>query len=201
LRWCWSLSGREGLWSSLPPAELARRDSGVFELKRLFSTTPKVEKEMEANGGHRSDRTLDRTRSLFDRTRPVSVQRLRVFQFVDRTRSTSGHSRSDASSRSGSLLDSNRTLALWRPISSAARPVDVSSEHGSGLTSVSSPLQDQRARSYFACSVRATSASGRCFASVDTVRSARPVSLTSASGQRDFDCFKFLMAIFEGVRL
>jgi hypothetical protein len=37
LRWCWSLSGREGLGSSLPPAELARRDSGVFEeLERLF---------------------------------------------------------------------------------------------------------------------------------------------------------------------
>jgi hypothetical protein len=32
--------------------------------------------EMEANGGHRGDRT----RSLFDRTRPVSAQRLRVSQ-------------------------------------------------------------------------------------------------------------------------
>jgi hypothetical protein len=41
LRWRWSLSGREGLGSSLPPAELARRDSGVFEeLKRLFFFTP-----------------------------------------------------------------------------------------------------------------------------------------------------------------
>jgi hypothetical protein len=38
LRWRWCLSGREGLGSSLCPAELARRDSGVFEeLKRLFS--------------------------------------------------------------------------------------------------------------------------------------------------------------------
>jgi hypothetical protein len=55
------------------------------ELKRLFSTTPEIRKEMEANGGHRSDRTLDWTRSLFDRTCPVSVQRLREFQFVDRT--------------------------------------------------------------------------------------------------------------------
>jgi hypothetical protein len=71
----WSLSGREGLGSSLPPAELARRDLGVFEeLKRLFSTTPEVRKETEANGGHRGDRTLNRTQSLFDRTRPVSVQ-------------------------------------------------------------------------------------------------------------------------------
>jgi hypothetical protein len=76
------------LGSSLPPAEFARRDSGVFEeLKRLFSTTMEVGKETEAYGGHRGDRT----RSLFDRTRPVSVQRLRVFQVDDRTRSASGH--------------------------------------------------------------------------------------------------------------
>jgi hypothetical protein len=41
LRWRWSLSGREGLGSSLPPAELARQDSGVFKkLKRLFFFTP-----------------------------------------------------------------------------------------------------------------------------------------------------------------
>jgi hypothetical protein len=74
------LSGREGLGSSLPPAELARQDSGVFEeLKQLFSTTPKVRKETEANGGHRGDRTLNWTWSLFDRTRPVNVQHLRVF--------------------------------------------------------------------------------------------------------------------------
>jgi hypothetical protein len=78
------LSGNEGLGSSLPPAELARWDSGVFEeLKRLFSTTLEVGKETDVNGGHRGDRMLDRTRSLFDQTRPISVQRLRVFQFVD----------------------------------------------------------------------------------------------------------------------
>jgi hypothetical protein len=102
-----------GLGSSLPPAELARRDSALFrEVKCLFSITPEVGKETEANGGHRGDRTLNRTRSLYDRTRSVSVQRLRVFQFDDRTRSTSGHCRSDASGRLESLLDSNRTLAL-----------------------------------------------------------------------------------------
>jgi hypothetical protein len=117
------LSGRKGLGSSLPPTDLARQDLGVFEeLKRLFSTTPEVGKETKANGGHRGDRT----RSLDDRTRPVSVQRLRVFQFDDRTRSVSGHCQSDTSGRSGSLLDSNRTLALWRPVSSTARPVAVS---------------------------------------------------------------------------
>jgi hypothetical protein len=30
LRRRWSLSGKEGLGSSLPPAELARRDSSIF---------------------------------------------------------------------------------------------------------------------------------------------------------------------------
>jgi hypothetical protein len=69
-----------GLGSSLPPAELARRDSTLFEeVKCLFSTAPEVGKEMKANGGHRDDQTLDRTRSLYDRTRSVSVQLLRVF--------------------------------------------------------------------------------------------------------------------------
>jgi hypothetical protein len=78
---------------------------------------PEVRKETEANGGHRGDRTLNQTRSLFDRTRPISVQRLRVFLFLI------GHG--DASGRSGSLLDSNRTLALWRPVSSTARLVAI----------------------------------------------------------------------------
>jgi hypothetical protein len=120
------LSGREGLGSSLPPVKLARRDSDVFDkLKQLFSTTPEVGKEMKANGGHRGDRTLNRTRSLHDRTCPVSVQCLRLFQVDDRTRSASGHGRPDAFGRSGSLLDSNRTLALSRPVSSSARPVTI----------------------------------------------------------------------------
>jgi hypothetical protein len=101
----------------------------------------------------------------------------------------SGHSRPDTSGRSGSLLDSNWTLVLWRPVSSAARPVAVSLERGSGLTSVSDPLRDQRVRSYFTCPVRSTSVFGRCFASVGTVRSACPVNSTSASGQRDCSCF------------
>jgi hypothetical protein len=67
---------------SLPPS-LRARDSGVFEeLKCLFSTTPKVGKETEANGGHRGDRTLHRTRSWYDRTRPVSTAQTRVLGFV-----------------------------------------------------------------------------------------------------------------------
>jgi hypothetical protein len=62
-----------------------------------FSTTPEVGKETEANGGHRGDRTLDRTRSQFDRTRPVSVQRLRVFLFLIGRGGTSSHCRPDTS--------------------------------------------------------------------------------------------------------
>jgi hypothetical protein len=102
-------------------------------------------------------------RGLCDRTRPVSVQCLRVFRFLIERGGTSGHSRPDASYRLGSLLDSNWTLTLWRPVSSVARPVAVSLVHGLGLTSASGPLWDQRVRSYFARPVRATSASGQCF--------------------------------------
>jgi hypothetical protein len=97
LRRRWSLSGREDLGSSLPPVELARRDSGVFEkLKRLFFTTPEVGKETKANGCHRGDRTLNqsglcmtgRVRSVFSvcayfslmigrEARPVTVDQTR----------------------------------------------------------------------------------------------------------------------------
>jgi hypothetical protein len=74
------------LGSSLPPAELARRDSALFgEVKCLFSTVPEVGKETEANDGHCGDRTLHRTRSRFDRARPVSSQQLsgmRVLGFL-----------------------------------------------------------------------------------------------------------------------
>jgi hypothetical protein len=137
LRRRWSLSGREGLGPSLPPTELARLDSGIFEeLKRLFSTTPEVGKETEANGGHQGDRT----RSRFDQTRSVSstqqsgarvlgfatsvsgpswnrsvrsgTQRSRAWRRADRTCGASGHTRSDASGRDGSSLDRDRTLAL-----------------------------------------------------------------------------------------
>jgi hypothetical protein len=74
------------LGSSLPPAELARQDSALFgEVKRLFSTAQEVRKETEANGGHCGDRTLHRTRSWFDRTRPISSHQLsgaRVLGFL-----------------------------------------------------------------------------------------------------------------------
>jgi hypothetical protein len=149
---------------SLPPAELARRDSALcVEVKRLFSLCQKSEKK---RSGHRGDRTLNRTRSRFDRTRPVSstqqsgawvlgsatdafgpsrnrsvrsgTQRSRAWRRADRMRGASSHTRSNASGHDRSSLDRDRTLALSRP-------------------------------------VVAWSASGRCVACAGAVRSARPV--------------------------
>jgi hypothetical protein len=148
LWWHWNLSGREGLGSSLPPAELARRDSCIFEeLKWLFSTTPEVGKETEANGGHRSDRTLDRTRSLFDWTRPVSVQRLRVFQFSDRTR-WRVRSQSTGRVRSVWVLTGLQPDAGTKASGATCSASDhFSLERDLCLTSASGPLRDQRVRS------------------------------------------------------
>jgi hypothetical protein len=73
------------LGSSLPPAELARRDSALFgEVKCLFSTALEVGKETEANGGHCGDRTLHRTRSRFDQ-RVRSVHSVSTPRVSDRT--------------------------------------------------------------------------------------------------------------------
>jgi hypothetical protein len=163
LRWRWSLRGSERLGSSLPPAELARRDSGVFEeLKQLFSTTPEVRKETEANGGHRGDRTLDRTRSQFDRTRLVCVQRLRVSQFVDRTW---WRVRSQSTGRVWSIKE----LTGLQPDAGTVASDRCFVVRCSGLTSVSGPLRDQRVRSSFVRPVIAWSTSGRWFASVGAV--------------------------------
>jgi hypothetical protein len=125
------------LGSSLPLAELARRGSTLFgEVKCLFSTALEVGKETEANGGHCGDRTLHRTQSRFDQTRPVSSQQLsgaqvlgfltsasspswnqsvrsstqrgRTGRRADRTRGASGHG--------GSLLDSDRTPGAARSV-------------------------------------------------------------------------------------
>jgi hypothetical protein len=138
LRRRWSLSDREGLGPSLPPAELVRRDSGIFEeLKRLFSTTPEVRKKTEANEGHQGDRTLNRTCSVsstqqsgawvlgfatsasgpsWNRSVQSGTQRSRAWRRADRMRDAFGHTRSDASGRDGSSLDHDRTLALSRPV-------------------------------------------------------------------------------------
>jgi hypothetical protein len=61
-------------------------------LKCLFSTTPKVGKETEANEGHRGDRTLHRTRSWYDRTRPVSTTQQSGARVLGFTTGAFGHS-------------------------------------------------------------------------------------------------------------
>jgi hypothetical protein len=151
LQWRLSLSGREGLG------------------KRLFSTTPEVRNQTEANGGHNGDRTLDRTRSLFDRTHPVSVQPLRVFRFFDRTRWC-------VRSQSTGHVRSIRELTGLQPGAGTMASGQFCSVSGhyfvvrcSGLTSVSGPLRDQRVRSSFARPVVAWSAFDRCFTRVAVV--------------------------------
>jgi hypothetical protein len=95
------------------------RDSGVFEdLKYLFFTTPEVEKETEANGGHRGDRTLHRTRSWYDQTRLVSSMQQSGAEVLGFATGASGHSW-DWLVRSGA----QRELKFVRSIERAARPV------------------------------------------------------------------------------
>jgi hypothetical protein len=121
--WCWHIyegdevCAVERVWVSLSlPPSLRAWDSGVFkELKSLFSTTLEVKKETEANEDHRGDRTLHRTRSWYDRTRPVSSTQPRVLGFAT---GASGHSRDQRV----------RSCAQWklqnaRMIGRTARPV------------------------------------------------------------------------------
>ena len=61
LRRRWSLKGRERMGSSLPPAELARRDSALFEkMKCIFSIAPvgNLEKSRECFSLRNTHRTL-----------------------------------------------------------------------------------------------------------------------------------------------
>jgi hypothetical protein len=119
LRRRWSLSGREGLGLSLPPAELGSAGFRRFEdLKCLFSTMPEVGKETEANEGHRGDRTLHRTRSLYDRTCPVSTTQQSGARVLGFATGASGHSW-DRRVRSGAQKE------LWfaRTIGRGAHPV------------------------------------------------------------------------------
>jgi hypothetical protein len=124
--WCWHIyeddevCAVERVWVSLSlPPSLRARDSGVFgNLKCLFSTTSEVRKETEANGGHRGDRTLHRTRSWYDRTRLVSTSQQSGAWVLGFATGASGHSR-DRHVRSGAQKE------LWfaRMIVRGARPV------------------------------------------------------------------------------
>jgi hypothetical protein len=110
----------ERVWVHLSlPSSLRARDSGIFEdLKCLFSTTPEVRKETEANEGHRGDRTLHRTRSWYDRTRPISSTQQSGARVLGFATSVSGHSW-DQRIRSGT----QRELKFATSIGRAARLV------------------------------------------------------------------------------
>jgi hypothetical protein len=117
----WSLSGREGFGFLSPSCRACEAGFGAFwEVKCLFSTAPEVGKETEANGGHCGDRTLHRTRSRFDRTRPVSSQQLsgtRVLGFL------TGH-------WSGLTSASGQFTCVQKKGARPARPVP----HGTGVS-------------------------------------------------------------------
>jgi hypothetical protein len=141
LRRRWSLSGGEG-FGVFSPSQ-AQRDSGVLEeMKCLFSIAPEARKCGESPkcfSLKNSNRTLNRTRSRFDRMRPVSstwcghygfatgasgpsrnrsirsgTQRGRAWRRANWTRGASGHMRSDASGHGGSSIDSDRTPGAAR---------------------------------------------------------------------------------------
>jgi hypothetical protein len=116
---------------------------------------------MEVNKGHRGDRTLDQTRSLFDQTRPVSVQRLRVSRFSERTQWS-------IRSRSTGLVRSLWELTGLQP-DAGTMTSDSSSVRVQSLIRWSVARLDQRVRSVmgparpveFARPVNSTSVFGR----------------------------------------
>jgi hypothetical protein len=185
------------LGSSLPPAELARRDSAPFgEVKRLFSIAPKVGKETEANGGHcvhrTRHRTLHRTRSLCDQrvrsgdqrftrttgrgARPVTGHRTRpVVQGAYWTPTGRGHC--------GVRWVLQRVRWMFRGarfgvdrrvrwVTGPARPV-VTSASGGSVGRVRSTV---------------TASSDAHYSRLSRSDRTRPVTLTGASGARDFNC-------------
>jgi hypothetical protein len=152
----WSLSGREGMCSSLPPAELARRDSGVFkELKRLFPLRWKSErKRRRTEITEVIERWTGRVRSVFSVCACFCFWSDAVARLVtiDRTHSVD-------QGATGLQPDAG-TMASGQFYSTFGHSFV---ERCSGLTSASGPLRDRRVRSIPACPVHATSASGRCF--------------------------------------
>jgi hypothetical protein len=102
------------------------------EVKCLFFTTPEAETffvssrtEMEANGGHWGDQTLNRTRSRHARTRPVSARSC-LARGLGFTTGASSHSR-DQCVRSGARGTANtkgRSDVVVRPVTiDRTRPV------------------------------------------------------------------------------
>jgi hypothetical protein len=171
----WSLSGREGLGSTLHPAELARRDSGVFEeLKRLKLEKKQRRTEVTEVTGRWTGRGLcltGRVRSVFSVcacfyfwsdtvARPVTVDRTRpVVQGAYWTLTGRWHCGiRSVLQRVRSLFRCAQSLLdqRVRSVTGPARLVDPSA----------SGPRNERVRSVFR--------------GIAVVRSARPVSTTSA---------------------
>jgi hypothetical protein len=142
LRRRWSLSGREEFGFLSPSHRACEAGFGAFwgSEMPIFHYAG----SQKRNGGHQGNRTLHRTRSRIDRTRPVcssqlsgarvlgfttgasgpswnrsvrsGTQRGRAVHRADRTRDASSHVRSDASGHGGSSLDSGRTPGVACPV-------------------------------------------------------------------------------------
>jgi hypothetical protein len=155
------------------------------EVKHLFFTTPKVEifskskekevgEETEANGGHWGDRTLNRTRSWYDRTRPVNGSSCVWRGALGFVTGASGHSWGhrvwSGAQRDNSKRGVDRTW--WRVRSRSIGRVRSCVDAYWTQTGCRCNVSDQ----FY-------SASGRCFASTGVVRSARLVKFSSASGR------------------
>jgi hypothetical protein len=184
--------------SSLPPASQAQWDSALFgEVKCLFSTAPEVGKETEANGGHCGDRT----RSRFDRTRPVSSQQLsgaRVLGFLtgrwfgltnvsgqfscaQKKSARPAHPVPHGTGASGQASRGAERSGVL--IGRAARPVMT------GAYWTPTGCQVQRVRSNArACPVTATVTSDAHCSRLSCSDRTRPVTLTGAFGQYVFHC-------------
>jgi hypothetical protein len=125
-------------------AHLRRRWSLSGEIQRFSGNETSIfhcagREETEANEGHRGDRTLDRTQSLFDRTRPVSAQCLRASWSSDRTR---WRVRSRSTGRVRSCVE-----AYWKRPDAGTMASSSSIVRVRSLTRWSVARLDQRVRS------------------------------------------------------
>jgi hypothetical protein len=119
----WSLSGREGFWFLSPSHRACSVRFCVFqEMKCLFSTAPYAKKRRRSEVTEVTGRWTGRGLCLTGRVRSVLNGCACLSLLIGRG-GASGHVQPDASGHGGCLLDSNRTLALWRPVRLAARPV------------------------------------------------------------------------------
>jgi hypothetical protein len=122
LRRRWSLSGKEGFGFLSPSRRACEAGFSAFrEMKRLFSTAPGAKKQRRSEVTEVTGRWTGRGLCFAGRVRSVLSGCARLGLLSGRG-GASGHVQPDAFGRGGCLLDSNRTLALWRLVHLAARP-------------------------------------------------------------------------------